>query len=568
MAGKTGNQKMIEQFLADGMDHMFGNPGTVEQGFLDALKDYPEMKYVLNLQESVAVLMADGYARASQKPTLVQLHSSPGIGNAVGALYQAKRGHAPLVVIGGDAGVKYLNMDAQMAADLVGMMEPVTKYATCVTDSRSLLRTIRRATKIAATAPMGPVYVCVPMDILDEINDELVLPTSIPSTRVLPSEDLVDEAARMLLRAEKPMIFVGDGVAYSDATEELESVAEMLGAEVYGVEFGDFIMDNTHPLYQGTTGHMFGSHSLPITTKGDCNLVVGTYMLPEVFPHLGEIYNPEAKVIHFDLNDYEIAKNHRVDLGVVCDPKLSLRALLNRLGELMTEEQKKKVADRITHIGEAKQEKIDAEKAIDSEVAGSTPIVMSDFAKALADKLPEDYVIFDEALTSSPPLTRYIPPRNPGSIFYTRGGSLGIGIPGAIGVKIKHPEKTVVGFTGDGGSMYTIQALWTAVRHKVGAKFVVCNNGSYHLLQLNIDQYWKEQDIQEHYYPIPFDLSYPALHFDKIAQSMGVKSVRVEKPQQISAAIDQMFADDEPFLIDLVIAGDHSEESVKKWCSA
>ena len=363
------------------------------------------------------------------------------------------------------------------------------------------------------------------------------MPTSIPSTRVLPSEDLIDEAARMLLTAEKPTIFVGDGVAYSDATEELKSVAEMLGAEVYGVEFGDFIMDNTHPLYQGTTGHMFGSHSLPITTKGDCNLVVGTYMLPEVFPHLGEIYHPEAKVIHFDLNDYEIAKNHRVDLGVVCDPKLSLQALLNRIGELMTEEQKKKVAGRITHIGDAKQERIDAEKALDSEVAGSTPIVMSDFAQALADKLPEDYVIFDEALTSSPPLTRYIPPRNPGSIFYTRGGSLGIGIPGAIGVKIKHPEKTVIGFTGDGGSMYTIQALWSAVRHKVGAKFVVCNNGSYHLLQLNIDQYWKEQDIQEHDFPIPFDLSYPALHFDKIAQSMGVKSVRVEKPEQISAAI-------------------------------
>ena len=114
MAGKTGNTKMIEQFLADGMDHMFGNPGTVEQGFLDVLKDYPEMKYILTLQESVAVLMADGYARASQKPTLVQLHSSPGIGNAVGALYQAKRGHAPLVVIGGDSGVKYMNMDATL----------------------------------------------------------------------------------------------------------------------------------------------------------------------------------------------------------------------------------------------------------------------------------------------------------------------------------------------------------------------------------------------------------------------------------------------------------------------
>jgi benzoylformate decarboxylase len=145
MTAKAGRQRIVEQFLADGIHHMFGNPGTVEQGFLDALRHYPEMKYVLALQESVAVLMADGYARATDRPTLVQLHSSPGIGNAVGALYQAKRGHAPLVVIGGDAGLRYMNMDAQMAADLVAMMEPVTKHASMVLEPRSLLRTLRRA---------------------------------------------------------------------------------------------------------------------------------------------------------------------------------------------------------------------------------------------------------------------------------------------------------------------------------------------------------------------------------------------------------------------------------------
>src|SRR5664279_5214528 len=149
MTDKTGRSIIIEQFLADGMNHMFGNPGTVEQGFLDALSGYPEMKYILTLQETVAVMAADGYARATQKPTLVQLHSAPGIGNAVGALYQAKRGHSPLVVIGGDAGIKYMNMDSQMANDLVAMMEPVTKYATIAMTSGSLLRTLRRAIKLS-----------------------------------------------------------------------------------------------------------------------------------------------------------------------------------------------------------------------------------------------------------------------------------------------------------------------------------------------------------------------------------------------------------------------------------
>ena len=143
MTQKTGRFAIIEQFLADGMHFMFGNPGTVEQGFLDALAEYPAMKYILTLQESVAVTMADGYARATQKPTLVQLHSTPGVGNAIGALYQAKRGHSPLVVIGGDAGIRYQGLDAQMAGDLVALAEPVTKWATMVVDPSSLLRVLR-----------------------------------------------------------------------------------------------------------------------------------------------------------------------------------------------------------------------------------------------------------------------------------------------------------------------------------------------------------------------------------------------------------------------------------------
>ena len=553
MAGKPGRAKIIEQFLADGITRMFGNPGTVEQGFLDELKNYPAMEYVLTLQESVAVLMADGYARAAQKPTLVQLHSSPGIGNAVGALYQAKRGHAPLVVIGGDAGVRYMNLDAQMANDLVAMMAPVTKYATVVTDPRSLLRTLRRAIKIAATPPMGPVYVCLPMDVLDEPNDEPVFPSSIPSTRVLPEPGLVKRAAAMLAGAAKPMIYMGDGIAYSGASEELARVAELLGAEVYGADVGDFNMDCAHPLYQGTTGHMFGSASLPVTRKGDANLIVGTYMLPEVFPELGDIYAPGAKVVHFDLNAYEIGKNHRVDLGVVCDPKMSLAALAEVLGKTMTAAQKKAAQKRVKDITAASAKKLAAEKAADAAQLRKPGVNMAQFADALARALPKDAVIFDEALTNSPALTRRIPPRTPGSYFVTRGGSLGIGIPGALGVKVLHPEKTVVGFTGDGGSMYTIQALWSAARHKIGAKFVICNNGRYRLLDLNIGQYWKERGLPAHAFPEPFGLGSPAIDFAALAESMGVKALTVKRPGEIGRAVTSMLAHDGPFLLDLVI---------------
>ncbi len=566
MGHKTGHFAIIEQFLADGITHMFGNPGTVEQGFLDALRAYPQMKYILTLQESIAVLAADGYARATQKPALVQLHSSPGIGNGVGALYQAKRGNSPLVVIGGDAGIKYAAMDAQMAGDLVGMMRPVTKWATVVQHPSSLLRVLRRALKIAATPPMGPVYVGQPQDILDAPSNEPVRPTSIPSTRVVPAPSLVEQAAAIMAAAERPVIFVGDGVAYSGAQAELARVAELLGAEVWEADAGEVNMSERHPLYQGMTGHMFGEHSLPILQKGDANLVVGTYIVPEVFPELGDVFAEGAKVVHIDLNAYEIAKNHPVDLGVVADPKLTLALLADALERLLPPVKVDAAKARVEQGRLEKDAKHRADLEADLAVRDSQPVKMTRFMEELTAQLKGDVVVFDEALTNSPAVSRYLSPSKTGDYFLTRGGSLGVGFPGGLGVSLANPGKTTLAFSGDGGSMYTIQSLWTAARHNIGVKFIVCNNGSYRLLQLNIDQYWREQGIEKHDYPLSFDLSQPPLKFAELARAMSVPSVRVEKPWEVGPAIAQALSTPGPFLIDLVLEGDTHPERVGNTC--
>jgi benzoylformate decarboxylase len=164
-------------------------------------------------------------------------------------------------------------------------------------------------------------------------------------------------------------------------------------------------------------------------------------------------------------------------------------------------------------------------------------------------------VIFDEALTTSPEVTRYLPPTLPGHYFQTRGGSLGVGFPGAIGLKLAYPDKTVVGFSGDGGAMYTIQALWTAAHHNVNVKLVVCNNRSYRILKHNIQNYWYERELDERDFPHPFDITSPNLDFAGLAMAMGVKATRVETPDQVGPAIAQSLDHDGPFLIDLVISG-------------
>jgi thiamine pyrophosphate-dependent acetolactate synthase large subunit-like protein len=562
----TGREAILKQFVADGFKYMFGNPGTVEEGFLDALEQTPELRYVLTLQESVAVMAADGYARAARRPALVQIHSTPGLGNSIGALYQALRGHSPLVVIGGDAGIRYQGMDSQMAGDLVGMAKPVTKWATMVQDPTSLLRVLRRAIKIAATPPMGPVYVCLPMDVLDAPATEEVFPTSIPSTRCTADPALVAQAAGLLANAERPVFFIGDGIAFSDAQLELTRVAELIGAEIWEADAGEVNVDYSHPLYQGMTGHMFGHNSVAITSKADVNFICGTYVLPEVFPELGDIFAPGSKIIHVDLNSYEIAKNHRVDIGLLGDPKFTLAQLASELESRLGPEQRSRVAERIEARCREKKQKKDELLKRDAELRETTPPRMERFMEELVRQLPAETIIFDEALTSSPPISRYLPPSSTGKYFLTRGGSLGVGFPGAIGAKLANPDKTVIGFSGDGGSMYTIQALWTAARHKTDVKFVVCNNRTYRLLQLNIDAYWKEQNIPKHDFPLSFDLSYPPLRFDELARGMGVEGVRVEGPSDIAPAIERALAHRGPFLIDLVLEGDANPDRIGNTC--
>lgn len=567
LSHRDGRFAIIEQLLADDIRYMFGNPGTVEEGFLDALRDYyPEFKYIFALQETIAIGAADGYARATKKPTIVQLHSGVGLGNGIGMIYQAMRGHAPLVVLAGEAGVRYDAMDAQMAADLVGMARPVTKWATRVVDPTSLLRVLRRAIKIAATPPMGPTFVSLPMDILDVPSKEIVVPTSIPVTRVAPDIEPITKAATLLSEATQPIIVMGDGVAFSDAQIELTLVAEAIGAKVWGADSSEPNMSAIHPLHGGSLGHMFGEHSRPIVREADVVLIVGTYVFPEVFPALSDVFAPGAKIVHIDLDTYEIAKNFPVDLGLLGDPKTTLAKLHTTLNLTMTPAQKEAAYRRVVQIAEAKNQALSAQVEADRTVRDAVPLHMSRFAEELAAQLPADAVIFDEALTNSPELCRYLPPKQLGNYFQTRGGSLGVGIPGAIGLKLASPDKTVIGFTGDGGSMYTIQALWTAAHHNIDAKFVICNNQGYQILKLNILQYWRERQIPEHDYPESFDICDPSIRFDELAQALGVESIRVETPNQISPAIQTALEHEGPFLIDLVLTNKIANTKVGVKC--
>jgi benzoylformate decarboxylase len=556
----TGHRRLLEQLRADGVRHLFGNPGSSEEGLLDEITRFPDVDYVMGLQEAAVVCTADGYAQATGKPAVVLLHSGVGLGNAVGSLYHALHRQTPMVVMAGEAGVAYDALEAHMSVNLVDVAKPVTKYATRATHPESLIRLLRRCMKVAATPPRGPVFLAVPQDVLDQLNDEVVVPTVVLDTQVTPDPSAVEQAAKLLAGARHPVIVAGDGVAASGAVDELVRLAQAWGAPVWGAMASELVMPWTHPLYAGLTGHMFGDDSAAVVAQADAVVVCGTYLFPDVFPATHSPFRPDATVVHIDLDPYAIAKNHPVTIGMVSDPRLTLRALTDALARVTTDAQRAEAAQRAQRHSDDHARTRTQARALDEERAEEIPLRMSTVAARLADLLPADAIVFDEALTNSPELTRWLTPSTPGQFFQTPGGTLGVGIPGAVGAKLAHPGRTVVGFTGDGGAMYTYQALWTAAHHRIGAKFVVCNNSSYRLLKQNLVRYWQDADGQGagREFPPFFDVHEPAIDFVALAGALGVPATQVSKPGDVESALRAMLDHDGPYLLEVMLDRDVS----------
>src|ERR687886_2357944 len=230
MARMTGKRALLEQLVADGVRYVFGNPGTTEQGFMDALQDYePELKFILALHEGVAVSMADAYARLTRKPAFVELHIAPGLGNALGMLHNARVGKTPLVVYAGQSPSNVLLQEPHLSGPLVDMARPIVKWAAQVEHAHDVPRALRRAFKIAAEPPQGPVFLALPMDVLDTEAEVEIAPTTYTNWHARPDRAGLAEVADELVKAERPMLMLGDSVASSDAQPEAAQVAELLG---------------------------------------------------------------------------------------------------------------------------------------------------------------------------------------------------------------------------------------------------------------------------------------------------------------------------------------------------
>ena len=556
---------LLDQLAVDGIGTVFGNPGTTEENLLDAFREHPDIRYVMTLQESVAGAMADGYARATSQPAVLLLHAVVGVGNAMAMLYQASRSGTPLVVLAGEAPTEFRDLDGFLAADIPRFVEPVTKWATRLAAPNQALRVLRRAIKVAATPPRGPVFIALPMDILELETGETVVPTTFADTRTVPAADAIDRFAAELLSARTPILIIGDGVAVSGAQDELHALSDVIGAPIYGGDFGDLDASFRHPLFAGLIGHAFGEQTRAVTRPADVVLAVGTPLFSELFPVALPYFKPDVRLLQVDLNPWEIAKNFPVTAGAVADPRETLRAVRQRVDELADDSYRAAAAARRQdwerRLAEQRAERERRYSQLRPDDGTLTPAAAMELVVA---SCPANAIVVDEALTTSDELLHYLRPDDPTQYFLGRGGCIGVGWPSAIGVKLANPDRPVLALSGDGSALYVVQALWTAVRYDLDMVFIVCNNASYRILKVNILHWWASQNVPSAGRAFPYmDLDEPHIEWVKLAEGFGATGWAATDEASLRVAMEGAFATAGVHVVDLALTASVAEEALE-----
>lgn len=555
MGMMSGRQAIMEIFRTAGVQYIFGNPGTTELGFVDMLQDYPQLQYIMCLHEGVALGAAQMYANASGNTGVVNLHVAPGLGNALGMLYNAAIGKMPLVVTAGQQDTRMLVREPILAYDLVSMAKPLVKWAVQIQHVEEIPVIVPRAFKVAQDAPRGPVFIALPGDVIDQQADLTLPGAGAAYRRNRPAPAGLAAAAALLASARRPVIICGDGVAASQAQAELVHVAEQLGAPVWNtVLVGALSFPNTHPQYRG---ELPGEATTIRRALGEADVVlaVGAELFDEVFYAAGSPLPDNCALIQVDNSSWSLGKNLVPQLSVLADPKLALQELSEVLLPSLSEAARQQAAQRRAAMATQKQQEQARQEQRARERWEATPIAPARLMAALRATLPANAVLYNEAITASNDAMRTLLLEQPGSLFGNHGGGIGQGLPGALGVKLANPDRPVVALVGDGSSMYSVQSFWTAAHHNIPVVYIILSNRSYRILKLNMNRYRRALAIPAGRPYAQMDLTHPTLDFIEIAHGMGVAGRRITQPDELEGAVREALALGAPYVLDVVTEG-------------
>ncbi|MXF48989.1 thiamine pyrophosphate-binding protein [Raoultella sp. Lac2] len=549
---RRGADVLLETLSSEGVEYIFGNPGTTELPLIDALLRNPALKYILALQEASAVAMADGYAQASGKPGFLNLHTAGGLGHGMGNLLNAKVSQTPLVVTAGQQDTRHAISDPLLYDDLLSIAAPAVKWAENVSNAAQLPVLIRRAFHDANAAPGGPVFLALPMDIMDELCDVAIGEPSQIDRRATGGS--LPHLAKLLAGYQpgKVALIAGDEIYSSHASAETQQVAELLGAHVYGSSWPSRIpFPTSHPLWRG---------NMPTTARGIAGILqnyqaifaLGGKSLITILYSEGPAVPDNCAVYQLSADVNDLGRSYATRLSVVGDIKVSLNAMLPML-ENATAAQRERYNDLIAR---ARDEKQWAREALEKEVQakfGLPTIAPLVAAHEAVRAIGPDVAIVDEALCVSSLVRQFLSSDQAGQYGFMRGGALGWGMPAAIGYCLGRGRQPVVCLVGDGAAMYSPQAMWSAAHENLPVTFVVMNNQEYNILKNFMRSQQHYTSAQTNTF-VAMDIAQPKIDYQALAISMGLTTQCIRRAADIAPAIEASIASGKPGLIEIMVS--------------
>jgi len=532
----TGAHAFMQTLVAEGVDTIFGYPGGAIMPVFDALYDYDKhLNHILTRHEQGATHAAQGYARVSGKVGVCLVTSGPAATNAITGISDAMLDSTPLVVITGQVGAALLGTDAFQEIDVVGITQPITKWAYQIRRAEDIAWAVARAFYIARSGRPGPVVLDFAKNAqIQEVDFEYKPCTFIRSYLPVPevNPEQIELAAEIINQAKKPFALVGQGVVLSNAEKELKAFLEKADIPAASTLLGLSAMSSDFRLNKGFLG-MHGNVGPNMkTNECDVLIAIGMRFDDRVTGDL-KTYAKQAKIIHLDIDASEIGKNLKPDAPVLGSAKETLPALTAKLNSA-------KHTEWIASFEE--YEKLEFEKVIRREVHPETgEITMGEVIRKVSEATFNNAVIVTDVGQNQMLAARYSKYSQTRSLITSGGlGTMGFGLPAAIGAKMGAPERTVCTFCGDGGFQMTIQELGTIMQEQIGVKMIILNN---HFL--GMVRQWQEMFFDERY-------SFTNMQnpdFVAIAKAYRIDGTEVHKREELDAAIVDMLKDDKPYLL-------------------
>lgn len=549
----TGKRALLEMLQAEGVEYIFGNPGTSEGPIIDLLGDYPQLKYILTLQESVAVGMGEAFARAKRTASFVSLHVDSGLANGIALMLDAYNTGTPMVVTSANYDARKIN---ETKTDLAQLVRPVTKWAVELSHAEQIPSVMRRAFNEANSHPKGPVYVGFTSNALEGSAAMHIVPSRKIHDATRPDPHGIEEAAALLTASKRPLMMLGDRVSDDDASDAAVELAELLALPVYQYRGAEVAFPTTHPQY-------FGMHSLRVAADRevlqgvDLVLAVGMDAFEELFYWGDVILEPAAKLIHIDPMPGRVGKSEPTDVGIVAHCGLALADLISAVKARLTAADDGTIQRRREQVRRDVAAKRQVYEQAVAARWNNVPMPPARMMAELSKAMPANAIVVDDAISSRGALRHYFKAAKRGDIRGVRGQSIGGGIGATLGTQCAYPDRPVVGIIGDGSAMMTIQGLWTAANDNIPCIFVICNNGMYRVLKVNFDIYQRDilnesertaAKLPYSDFPTPFDIA-------AIAKGMGVQGERIVEPREIKPALERAVASRKPAVLDIVIDG-------------